>query len=200
VETEIIIVDNCSTDGTRELLQSLDDDELIIIYQPVNMGKGASVRRGIARATGDYLIVQDADLEYDPADYVRLLRVAEERRADVVFGSRLMERSRHRAIDPTYYFGRVFLTWIFRWLYAWPLTDVATCYKLIRTRLAQSLPLRSRGFDLDFEIPAKLRKAGVPIYETPISYAPRTIRDGKKIRPRDGFTAVWTMLKYRFID
>lgn len=213
VDKEIIIVDNCSTDGTREELQALLDSGeaqnaegtglLRIVLQPENGGKGSSVRRALELARGEWVIVQDADLEYDPQDYLKLLAVAERSpKRLAVFGSRLMRGTAARRGMPhtSFYYGRIGLSILFRVLYASPLSDVATCYKLIHRDLAQALPLKGSGFELDFEIPARLRRRGVRIYEVPISYAPRTELEGKKIRAvQDGLRAAWTLVKYRFL-
>ncbi len=216
VDKEIIIVDNYSTDGTREDLQTLLDDgvaepaegagRLRVVFQPENRGKGSSVRRALELARGEWVIVQDADLEYDPQDYLKLLAVAETAPGgasrQAVFGSRLMAGTQARREQPhtSFYYGRIGLSLLFRVLYASPLSDVATCYKLMRRDLAQSLPLRGSGFELDFEIPARLRRRGVRIYEVPVSYHPRTELEGKKIRAvRDGARAAWTLIKYRFV-
>jgi len=216
LDAELIIVDNISTDGTRQWLQSLIDDgeatdedgngRLRVCLQRENKGKGDSVRRAIALARGDWIIVQDADLEYDPRDYVKLLAVGERAarqsgRAVAVFGTRLSPGSQSFADQPrtTFFFGRIALSLIYRLLFARPLSDVATCYKLMPRDVAQSLDLRSNGFDLDFEIAARLTRRGIFIREVPISYAPRTHGEGKKIRPlHDGARAVWALVKYRF--
>jgi glycosyltransferase involved in cell wall biosynthesis len=200
IDKEIIIVDNCSTDGTRELIQELADETMQVILQPRNYGKGTSVRVGIERARGDFLIIQDADLEYDPQDYHKLLAVADPIERPVVYGTRLRADAGNVHRRTAFYFGRVYLTTLFRLLYGANITDVSTCYKLIRTDLAQSLNLKGRGFDLDFEIGARLCKKGYRIYEVPISYHPRSREQGKKIRVWDGVLAVWTLLKYRFVD
>jgi dolichol-phosphate mannosyltransferase len=224
IDKEIIVVDNCSTDGTREDLRVMLDrgeadaehgqGRLRVVFQTRNFGKGASVRRALSLARGEYVIVQDADLEYDPRDYVKLLAVAEKvcgiaarnsqgnsRGRDAVFGTRLMPGTAARRGQPhtAFYYGRIGLSLLFRLLYGSSLSDVATCYKLMRREVAQSLRLCSVGFDLDFEIPAKLRRRGVRIAEVPISYQPRTELEGKKIRAvRDGLRAAWTLVKYRF--
>jgi glycosyltransferase involved in cell wall biosynthesis len=177
---------------------------LRIVFQEENRGKGSSVRCALELARGEWIIVQDADLEYDPQDYLKLLNVAEggRRRRDAVFGTRLVRGSEVRNQQPraAFYYGRVGLSVAFRVLYGSPLSDVATCYKLIRRTVAQNLSLHGEGFDLDFEIAAKLRRAGVRIHEIPISYAPRTALEGKKIRAvRDGLRAIWTLGKYRIV-
>jgi len=214
VDKEIIVVDNSSTDGTREYLQNLlqsgaaQDAEgggrLRVVLQSENGGKGSSVRRALELARGEYVVVQDADLEYDPQDYLKLLALLEKRRGQkcAAFGNRLAPGSAVRAKQPrtAFYYGRVGLSIFFRLLYASALADVATCYKLMPRALAQSLNLQSRGFDLDFEIAAKLRRAGARILQVPISYSPRTELEGKKIRAvRDGLRAAWALLKFRFI-
>ncbi|MBI2297464.1 MAG: glycosyltransferase family 2 protein [Armatimonadetes bacterium] len=196
VEKEVIVVDNVSTDGTRELVAALDGRPGIrVVLQEVNLGKGNSVRTGIGLAAGEYVVVQDADLEYEPAEILDLLARAEAG-ADAVFGSRLLGRKPdvpwHHAL------GRDALNLLFRVLYGARLTDVATCYKLLRTELAQSLTLKSVGFDLDYEIACRLRRAGVTIVELPITYRPRTIAEGKKLRWTDGMRALKALLRFRF--
>lgn len=219
LEKEIIIVDNISTDGTRDILERFiqsgeavwaDDVDappaasMRIAYQKVNRGKGASVRRALDLARGEWVIVQDADLEYDPMDYLKLLALTEKKpKCQVVFGTRLVRGSATRRAQPrtAFYYGRVGLSLFFRVLYGAPVSDVATCYKLMRRSLAQSLNLRANGFDLDFEIAARLARRGVRIFEVPISYAPRTVLEGKKIHAvHDGLRAAWTLWKYRFVS
>lgn len=196
VAKELIVVDNVSTDGTREYLQTLADQPgYQVILQAVNLGKGNSVRTGLAAATGEFVVVQDADLEYEPEEILDLLRVAEEGH-NAVFGSRLLKDP--PAVPWHHALGRDALNLLFRILYGERITDVATCYKLIRTSVAQSLPLKSLGFDLDYEIACRLRRAGVRIVEIPISYHPRTIAEGKKLRWTDGILALKALVKFRF--
>ncbi|MCC7492231.1 MAG: glycosyltransferase family 2 protein [Fimbriimonadaceae bacterium] len=195
VSAEILVIDNVSTDGTREwLLEQTARPGLQVILQEVNRGKGHSVRRGIAAARGEWLVIQDADLEYRPEELLDLLAVAEAGH-DAVFGSRLLRDPPpvpwHHAL------GRDFLNLVFRLLYRARVTDVATCYKLIRTTVAQGLRLTSLGFDLDYELACRLRRAGVEIVEVPITYLPRTIAEGKKLRWTDGFRALRAVLRYR---
>ena len=213
VDHEIIIIDNVSTDGTREILQAMlekghagapdSEARIRVAFQDENNGKGASVRRALSLARGQWVIVQDGDLEYDPRDYVKLFDVARKsRRPIAVFGTRLGRGTLARKNQPrtSFFFGRVGLSVVFRLLFARPLSDVATCYKLLPRSLAQSLGLQSDGFDLDFEIAARLARNGIPIREVPISYAPRDAAQGKKIRVvRDGVRAAWALLKYRIV-
>jgi glycosyltransferase involved in cell wall biosynthesis len=220
IDKLVIVVDNCSTDGTRELLRAacsaecgpalaspslervaatrevLFGDGFVAVLQPENRRKGASVRLGIELAQSDYFVCQDADFEYDPADLLRLLEHARSTGAVAVFGSRLSgaaPRGRAR-LDP-FQLGRVGLTRLFRRLFRSSITDVATCYKLIRSDVAQDLELETEGFELDFEIPARLRARGHEILELPVSFTPRTHAQGKKIRWRDGVTAAWVLLR-----
>jgi dolichol-phosphate mannosyltransferase len=195
VSKEIIVVENCSTDGTRELLANLDDPAIRIVLQAKNLGKGTSVKLGIAMAKGEWVIIQDADLEYEPTDILRLLEFAERTGQVAVFGSRLLTGNPQGA--RAFYFGRVVLNWLFRLLFRATTTDVATCYKLVRTDIAQRLRLRCSGFDLDFELASALRRLGYDIAEVPITYRPRSIAEGKKIRPADGLRAITTMLRIR---
>jgi len=199
---EIIIVDNFSTDGTRELLQKVaerDDPSLKVIFHPRNMGKGTSIRSGYAHASGKYAVIQDADFEYDPADLKLLLDKAESDGAEAVFGSRTMGgQVRYKYIQN--YWGNMLVTQATNLLFGGHLTDAATATKLIRTDIISSLNLKGARFDLDFELPCKLLKRGHRIDEVPISYRPRTAAEGKKIRPWDGLEALWVILKYRFMD
>ena len=196
-ETEIIVVDNCSTDGTRELLQSLDAPGVRVIYHERNMGKGTSVRAGFRAATGDYAVIQDADFEYDPAELTRFMAKATETNADAVFGSRTLGGQaiyKYRAN----YIGVRGLTLITNVLYGARLTDVAVGTKMVKREVFHALHLRGSAFDLDFELPCKLLKHGHTIVEIPISYRPRTVKEGKKIRAvRDGLHALWVILRER---
>jgi len=194
---EIIIVDNCSTDGTRELLQQIDDDDIRIIFQPQNFGKGTSIRTAIPYCTGDYTIIQDADLEYDPQDWHKLVDLAVEKDLDAVYGSRVLGGP--KAIYTHFYWGVSFLTFLTNLLFRANLTDVATACKMVRTKVLQELKLTCAGFDLDFELTDKLLKNGYQIVEVPVSYNPRSFEEGKKIRARDGLKALFTILRDRFL-
>lgn len=193
---EIIIVDNCSTDGTREILQTVHDPEVRVIFHERNMGKGMSIRTGIANMTGDYMIIQDADAEYDPAEHAKFCRQAEETGAAAIFGSRVLGGQVHYKYAHAYLGVRV-LTGLTNLLFGGRLTDVATATKMVRADVIKSLNLTTTDFNLDFEMPDKILLAGHDILEIPISYSPRTYAEGKKITTRDGFRALLTMLRDR---
>ena len=195
-EKEVIVVDNCSTDGTRELLQQVRWPEVRVIFQPRNMGKSGSIRTGFSNATGDYGVVQDADFEYDPEELPLFLKVVEETGSDAVFGSRTLGG---RAIYKYFqnYLGVRGLTWFTNILFGGHLTDVAAGTKMIKCDVFRSLDLRSTGFALDFELPAMILKMRSRVVEVPISYHPRTAAEGKKINPMDGLRALWTILRVR---
>ncbi len=197
IDKEIIIVDNCSTDGTRELVTALQG-EARVIFHPRNLGKGASIRTGINHATGEYFLIQDADLEYDPADYPLLLESARKTGADAVYGSRVLQGRNTKYLS--YYMGVRILTWLTNFLYGGRLTDVATACKMIKTDVIKKLPLKTFGFDLDFELTDKLLKRRFRVAEVPVAYHPRSFAEGKKIRTRDGVLALWTIVKDRFVD
>jgi len=198
IEKEIILVDDFSTDGSREALQQMEAHGRRILYHDRNMGKGAALRTGFRHATGDYLVIQDADLEYDPQEYSRLLKPVLEGRADVVFGSRFSGDRRNMTSLHT--LGNLFLTLITNLLYSASITDMETCYKLFPRETVQNIPIHSDRFNFEPEITAKLMKRRLKIIEVPISYAGRNFSDGKKITWRDGISALWTLIKYRFHD
>ena len=200
-EREVIVVDNCSTDGTRELLQEVakrPGSSVAVIFQAENAGKGNSVRTAIPICTGDFSITQDADLEYHPRHFARLLSHATDQGLDVVYGSRVLGGRRYHSYAVNYWAVR-FLTALTNLLFGSQYSDVATNYKLVRTSLLQSLRLTCTGFDLDFELSDKLALATRRIGEVPIDFEPRTFAQGKKIRARDGMRAFWVILRDRFV-
>ncbi|MBP6015639.1 MAG: glycosyltransferase family 2 protein [Candidatus Promineofilum sp.] len=193
---EILVIDNFSTDGTREILQQVDDPQIRTIYHERNMGKGMSIRTGIAHMTGDYMIIQDADAEYDPAEHPRFCRKADETNAAAIFGSRVLGGKVKYKYAHAYLGVRV-LTTITNLLFGGHLTDVATATKMVRGDVVKSLNLTTTDFNLDFELPNKILLAGHDIIEIPISYNPRTYAEGKKIKASDGLRALKTMLRDR---
>jgi glycosyltransferase involved in cell wall biosynthesis len=198
---EIILVDDGSTDGTRDLFPTLEKQysDLRIILHDFNQGKGAAVRTGIQAARGDLILIQDADLEYDPRDIKLLLDPIEEGNADVVYGSRFLGAPRRVAMF-WHMVANKLLTLMTNLLYNSILTDMETGYKLFKREIIQDIPLRSRRFDFEPEVTAKLLKRRIRIFEVPISFNPREYSEGKKIGLADAFEAVWTLVKYRFID
>lgn len=195
-EREIIVVDNCSTDGTRELLQTIEDPEIRVVFHEQNMGKGMSIRTGIAHMAGDYMLIQDADLEYDPAEHVKFTQYALQTGAAAVFGSRVLGGEIVTKYWRTYV-GNRFLTWFTNLMFGGKLTDVATATKMVRADVIQSLNLTTADFNLDFELPDKILLAGHQIDEVPITYRPRTYEEGKKIGGWDAVRAVMTILRDR---
>ena len=202
VAKEIILVDDCSTDGTRELLRELEGDGVSVLYQAKNRGKGAALREGFRRATGDVVIVQDADLEYDPAEYVHLIQPILEGRADVVYGSRFIGEG-HRVLYFWHSVANKVLTTISNMLTNLNLTDMETCYKVFRREVLAGIHLKSNRFGFEPEITAKIARRRNPawrIYEIPISYSGRTYEEGKKIGLGDALAALFWIVRYRLFD
>jgi len=197
---QILLVDDGSTDGTRQAIAELDGQGAVrVILHEKNQGKGAAVRTGIENASGDILLIQDADLEYDPRDYPNLLRPLQEGLADVVYGSRFLGAPRRVAMF-WHMVANKLLTLMTNILYNTILTDMETGYKVFRKEIIEDIPLRSRRFEFEPEFTAKILKRGVRIFEVPISFNPRDYEEGKKIGLGDAFEAVWALFKYRFVD
>ncbi|TSC87760.1 MAG: Glycosyltransferases involved in cell wall bioproteini [Microgenomates group bacterium Gr01-1014_7] len=205
VVKEIIVVDDCSNDGTSKILKSIKNIKFEYIYQDRNLGKGVAVRVGISRALGDLIIIQDADLEYDPNDYPKLLKPVLESKAKVVYGTRLIDYPLKlwgidKTVLPMHLIANKCLTGLVNLLYGSSLTDMETCYKLISSDVLKEINLKSNRFEFEPEITAKVLKLGYDIVEVPIKVKPRTYKEGKKIGWLDGIFAVWALIKYRFTD
>lgn len=210
LERELIMVDDCSTDGSLAIAQAMEGltsvdeglkpfDRPIRLYRhPVNMGKGAALRTGFAQAQGDLIIIQDADLEYDPEDYLKLLAPVQKGKAEVVYGSRFTGERRNMFFH--HWLGNRFLTLVTNVLFNTTLSDMETCYKLFTRESMQGITIKSDRFNFEPEITAKILKKGIRIYEVPISYTGREFDEGKKITWRDGLVALWCLIKFRFTD
>jgi glycosyltransferase involved in cell wall biosynthesis len=200
VASEILIVDDGSSDGTRDKLQLLEEHEHVkVIFHDRNQGKGAAVRTGIQNAAGDVLLIQDADLEYDPRDYPALLQPIREGIADVVYGSRFLGGPRRTAMFWHMVANRL-LTFMTNLLYNTILSDMETGYKVFKREIVEGMKIRANKFDFEPEFTAKILKRKVRVYEVPISFNPRDYEEGKKIGIKDAFQAVWTLIKYRIVD
>ncbi len=195
---ELVVVDDGSRDGTGEILDRLQQELKFTLLRQPNAGKGAALRRGFAAVTGDVVVIQDADLEYSPEEFPQLIDLICQGKADVVYGSRFL--GRHRAFMFAHYIGNKFVTLATNVLYNTMLTDMETCYKAMRVDVVRSMALQSNGFGIEPEITAKIFKRGYRVYEVPITYAGRGYQEGKKITWRAGFTALWVLLKYRFVE
>jgi glycosyltransferase involved in cell wall biosynthesis len=201
VQKEIIIVDDHSTDGTKEILKTLvNKQNYQILFHSQNQGKGSALRTGFQHATGDIILVQDADLEYDPQDYQKLILPIIKGDYKVVYGSRERNHVNKKHSGLLFYLGGKFLTVLTNFLYRSNLTDEACCYKVFTKDILQNITLECRRFEFCPEITAKVLKQNIPIKEIPVSYYPRRIEDGKKIRFYDGWEAIWALIKYRFVD
>lgn len=199
LEKEIILIDDFSTDGTKEILEKLKD-KYKIFYHDQNMGKGAALRTGFEHVTGDITVIQDADLEYDPVDYEPLIKMILDGKADVVYGSRFLNTKPAGSIMLTHLLGNKLLTLITNILYNTTLTDMETCYKAFKTEFIKGVEIKSNRFDFEPEITAKVLKKGARLYELPISYYGREFSEGKKITWKDGVHAIMALVKFRFTD
>jgi len=197
LRVQLIVVDDCSTDGTRDMLTTLQRElGFTLVLQPQNAGKGSALRRGFQEVRGDLVVIQDADLEYSPEEFPDLIELICQGRADVVYGSRFI--GRHRVFMFTHYAGNRLLTLITNILYNTMLTDMETCYKVMRTEVLRAFTLDSNGFGIEPELTAKIFKRNYRVYEVPITYDGRGYEEGKKITWRDGVVALWVLIKYRF--
>ena len=197
LEKEIILIDDCSDDGTKELYKDIPHK---VLYHNYNQGKGAALRTGLTEATGDIMVIQDADLEYEPVDYIPLIKLILEGHADVCYGSRLTGGKPSRSFMFTHLLGNKFLSLLTNILYGSTLTDMETCYKAFRADFIKDINIRSDRFDFEPEITAKILKKHARLYELPISYYGREFSEGKKITWRDGIFAIIALIKYRFVD
>ena len=202
VSKEIIIVDDGSKDRTVAIIKDLQKKYKYIkfIQHKKNKGKGGAIKTAIKYATGDILIVQDADLEYNPQDYFQCILPILKGKAKVVYGSRRLEKRNKKYSGLSYYIGGIGITWLFNLLFFTRLTDEPTCYKTFRSDVIKKIKINSNGFEWEPEITAKVTKKGIKIYEVPIIYCPRSVKEGKKIRWKDGFNAIWTIIKYRLVN
>jgi glycosyltransferase involved in cell wall biosynthesis len=196
VDLQIVMVDDASWDGTGDILKALEDSTLQVVRHPANAGKGAAIRTALGHTRGDLILIQDADLEYDPEDWPRLLAPALKGKAQVVYGSRFTGERRNMLF--THWVGNRLLSLVTNVLYNTTLSDMETCYKLFDRRVLEDITIRSDGFDFEPEITAKVLRRGYRIYEVPISYAGREYDEGKKITWKDGVRALGTLLRYRF--
>jgi glycosyltransferase involved in cell wall biosynthesis len=195
VDVEIIMVNDASWDGTGDILKALEDSTVQVVHHPENAGKGAAIRTGLTHARGDLVLIQDADLEYDPDDWPRMINPVLKGKAQVVYGSRFTGERRNMLF--THWLGNRFLSLVTNVLYNTTLSDMETCYKLFDRRVLEGLEIRANGFDFEPEVTAKVLRRGYRIYEVPISYAGREYTEGKKITWRDGYRALWTLARYR---
>lgn len=198
---EIIIVDDCSSDGTKEILRRMNDKSIKIFFHQKNMGKGAAIRTGLKNATGDVLLIQDADLEYEPSEYKKLLKPIIDDKTKVVYGSRVEAIRRNiKNMNKLHYIGNLLLTFATNILYGAKITDMETGYKVFRKEVIENINIRARRFDFEPEITAKILKNGYKIFEVPIEFKARKFNEGKKITWKDGIKAVYYLVKYRFAD
>ena len=196
IEKELIIIDDFSTDGTREILKSMEDDKIKDLFSEKSFGKGHSIVKGMNFATGDLIIIQDADFEYNPDDYPKLLRPILDGRTNVVYGSRFL--GNNQIPKTKFYFGNKFLSLLTSVLYFSKITDMETCYKVFKREIVKGMKIKSKRFGLEPELTSKILNRGNKIIEIPISYNPRSVLQGKKIKPIDGLKAILTLFIFRF--
>lgn len=197
IDKELVIVNDGSSDNTADVLKKYNSNlNIKVVHHAVNSGKGSAIRTGIKHITGDITIIQDGDLETDPNDYIHLIEPIEKGESQVVYGSRLLNLK--EVYNKKYYLGGRFVTWITNLLYGLDITDEPTCYKVFDTNLLKSIPLECTGFEFCPEVTAKIAKRKLKIKELPMNYYPRTVNEGKKLQIKDGFIAIWTLLKYKF--
>ncbi|HQH70792.1 MAG TPA: glycosyltransferase family 2 protein [bacterium] len=194
-DKELIIVDDCSTDGTTEILKTIQDERIKIFFHDVNQGKGAAIRTAVEHVTGDIVIIQDADLEYNPTEYTRIIKPILSNKADVVYGSRF-KGPEQRVLFFWHYLANKFLTLVSNMLTNLNLSDMETCYKAFRATVIKKIQIESNRFGVEPELTAKIAKLNCRVYEVPISYYGRDYTEGKKITWKDGFSAIWSIIKY----
>ena len=201
---EVIVVDDGSTDSTpeyaREYIGQNPGCNIRLLRHGVNRGKGMAIRTALRELTGDIVVIQDSDEELDPNDIALMLKKMEDENLEVLYGSRFLDKSGNGSLYRSFYYGTRALSWLVNVLYGQRITDESTCYKMFRTALLRSIPLKCRGFEFCPEVTAKVARRGLKIKEMPISYYPRTMAQGKKIRAKDGLYAIWCLLKYRFVE
>ncbi len=197
LEKEIILIDDASTDGTREVIEHLPEENVVVVFHDKNQGKGAALRSGFAKASGEIVLIQDADLEYDPGEYPKLLQPILDGRADVVYGSRFVGSEAHRVLYFWHMMGNRFLTLLSNMFTNLNLTDMETCYKVFRKEVLEQISIKENRFGFEPEITAKISRLGCRIYEVGISYSGRTYEEGKKIGVLDGVRALYCIVKYR---
>ncbi len=203
LKKEIVVVDDGSKDGTQNVLLANAHAYAKLIIHEVNKGKGSAIRTGIANSTGDIILIQDADLEYNPDEYITVLTPIIHKKAEVVYGSRFLSQphsSKQKWAIPSHYLGNKFLSMLTSLLYFEPISDMETCYKAFKKEALNGITLKAERFEFEPEITAKILKKGIRILEVPISYKSRDYKEGKKIKWSDGLIAVWTLIKYRFVN
>jgi len=200
IEKDIIVVDDCSTDKTKKVLKKYADENIItLLSHNKNQGKGAAIRTGLSKVNSEIILIQDADLEYDPEDYPKLIQPILEEKTQVVYGTRMHSLS-NKDMHTVHYFGNKLLTFITNTLYGSRISDMETCYKVFKSEVIKDMKLRSRRFDFEPEITAKILKRGYKIHEIPIKFNPRSFKEGKKITWKDGLKHMFYLIKYRFVD